>query len=182
MAGLASGRRDACQYRRLRPVCGHLRLFGRDGRDHRHGSTPADRASRLWPEAVPRHARCRRHTRHSHPALGEHDHLRHPHQLLGAEALPGGHSPGSAFGHAVHGGDHRDHASKARHRRQAYPLQLERAASRHRGRRAADPHLRPGDRVDLWRLGDANRGCCPWGGGRPCAIAASRVVGCQQAC
>ena len=161
MAGLAAGRRDACQYRRLRPVRGDLRLLGRHGRDHRHGGAAANRAPRLRAQAFPWNARRRRHPRHSHSAIGEHDHLRHPDQFVGAEALSRGHTPGAPFGHAVHGGDHHHLADEAWHRRPAYPLQLGRAPSRHRRRSAAHPHLRGGDRIDLWRLGDAYRGGRP---------------------
>ena len=157
VGAVAARRPDAFQHRGLRDVRRHLRIERRDRGDDRHRRAGRSREARLLRAAVPRHHRGRRHARHSHSAVDQHDRLRRADRYIDPEALSRGLHPRRHSGEPVQPDGARHLPDQAAVRRQADVRDLERALRGAAGSAAAADHLPRGDRLDLCGLGDRNR-------------------------
>ena len=155
---LAAGRTDARQYRVVRDLRRLVGLQRSDRGNRGHGGLSGNRETQIQRTPVPRLARRRRHTRHSHSTLDQSHHLRPPDRQFGARALSRRHHSGAHAGHAVHGHD-RDRLppKPGLGRRQGRDLM----GGAHQGAArppAPDHPLHGGRRIDLCRRRDADRG------------------------
>ena len=156
VGAVAARRADAFQHRGLRDVRGDLRLERRHGGDDRHRRPGRGREARLFRAAVPRHDRRRRHARHPHPALDQHDRLWRAHRDLDPQALSRGLHPRPRARDPVQpdrAGHLPDQAIDGRH------ADLDELGAALRSPARPDPaagDLPGGDRLDLCRLGDGD--------------------------